>query len=111
MTAGIIKRDKAVLPYHSQKGRAYYSIFGKLSIERAYFDQKGHFPSAEEGSILVAQADGKGVPMVRGETDLPAPVPPSLISALPRKCSTRSSRRVSLLRNVPFPNTSKSSPV
>jgi hypothetical protein len=141
--APLVKRDKTVLPYHSQKGRDYYSIFGKLSIERAYFyawggsgqcpldealslpercysdllmesaellgveaaygkglrvvarllgldlselalensvaehsqdvkayyRQKAPFPSAEEGPILVAQADGKGVPMVRGELD------------------------------------------
>jgi hypothetical protein len=139
----LVKRDKTVLPYHSQKGRDYYSIFGKLTVERAYFyawggsgqcpldealslpercysdllmesaellgveaaygkglrvvarllgldlselalensvaehsqdvkayyRQKAPFPSAEEGPILVAQADGKGVPMVRGELD------------------------------------------
>lgn len=142
--APLVKRDKTVLPYHSQKGRDYFSIFGKLTIERAYFyawggsgqcpldealslpercysdllmesaellgveaaygkglrvvarllglnlselalensvaehsqdvkayyAQKAPIPSAEEGPILVAQADGKGVPMVRGETDL-----------------------------------------
>ncbi|MFZ5884298.1 MAG: ISKra4 family transposase [Chloroflexota bacterium] len=140
----LMTREKTVLPYHSQKGRAYFSIFGKLSIERAYFyawggsgqcpldealslpercysdlllesaellgvegaygkglqvvarllglelselaletgvaehsqdvkayyTQKAPFPSAEEGSILVAQADGKGVPMVRREMEL-----------------------------------------
>jgi hypothetical protein len=142
--APLVKRDKAMLPYHSQKGRDYYSIFGKLSIERAYFyawggsgqcpldealslpercysdllmesaellgveaaygkglrvvarvlgldlselalensvaehsqdvkayyTQKAPFSSAEEGPILVAQADGKGVPMVCGELDV-----------------------------------------
>lgn len=142
--AALVKRDKTVLPYHSQKGRDYFSIFGKLTIKRAYFyawggsgqcpldealslpercysdllmesaellgveaaygkglrvvarllglnlsvlalennvaehsqdvkayyAQKAPIPSAEEGPILVAQADGKGVPMVRGETDL-----------------------------------------
>jgi hypothetical protein len=142
--APLVKRDKTVLPYHSQKGRAYFSIFGKLSIERAYFyawggsghcpldealslpercysdllmesaellgvegaygkglqvvarilgldlselaletgvaehsqevkayyQQKAPFPRDEEGSILVAQADGKGVPMVRAELDV-----------------------------------------
>lgn len=141
--APLVKRNKTVLPYHSQKGRDYYSIFGKLTIERAYFyawggsgrcpldealslpercysdllmesaellgveaaygkglrvvarllgldlselaletgvaehsqdvkayyQQRAPFPSAEEGSILVAQADGKGVPMVRAELD------------------------------------------
>lgn len=130
------------VPYHSQKPRAYFSIFGKLTFERAYFytsgqpgvcpldsalslpercysdllmesaellgvegaydkglrvlarllgldlsenaletgvleqsqavkgyyAQKGPFPVEEEGPILVAQADGKGVPMVRRET-------------------------------------------
>lgn len=35
---------------------------------KAYYAQKAAFPSAEEGPILVAQADGKGVPMVRRET-------------------------------------------
>ena len=141
--APLVKRDKTVLPYHSQKGRDYFSIFGKLTYERAYFyawggqgeapldealslpercysdllmesaellgveeayskglrvvvrllglnlselaletslaedsqmvkayyDQKAAFPSEEEGPILVAQADGKGVPLVRRELD------------------------------------------
>jgi len=141
--APLVKKNKTVLPYHSQKERDYFSIFGKLKFERAYFyawggsgqspldealslpercysdllmesaemlgvaeayskglrvvgrllglnlselaletsvtehsqsvkayyDQKVPFPSAEEGPILVAQADGKGVPMVRRETN------------------------------------------
>jgi hypothetical protein len=136
------RRDGTVLPYHSQKPQDYFSIFGKLTFERAYFYAKGQggqcpldealslpdrcysdllmesaellgveeayskglrvvsrllglnlaelaletavaehsqmvkayyaqkaaFPIAEEGPILVAQADGKGVPMVRRET-------------------------------------------
>ena len=37
---------------------------------KAYYKQKAPFPSSEEGPILVAQADGKGVPMVRREPDL-----------------------------------------
>jgi len=135
-------KDGTVLPYHSQKSRDYFSIFGKLTFERAYFyargqggqcpldealslpercysdllmesaellgvegayskglqvvarllglslselaletavaehsqtvkayyAQKDPVPTAEEGPILVAQADGKGVPMVRRET-------------------------------------------
>ena len=142
--APLVKSNKTVLPYHSQKGRDYFSIFGKLRFERAYFyawggsgqcpldealslpercysdllmesaellgveeayskglqvvarllglnlselvletgvaehsqtvkayyNQKAAFPSAEEGPILVAQADGKGVPLVRRELDL-----------------------------------------
>jgi len=141
--APLVKSDHTVLPYHSQKSRPYFSIFGKLQFERAYFyawggsgqapldealsmpercysnflmesaellgveeayskglrvvarllslnlselaletsvseqsqsvkayyDQKAPFPSAEEGPIMVAQADGKGVPMVRRETE------------------------------------------
>jgi len=35
---------------------------------KAYYAQKASFPVAEEGPILVARADGKGVPMVRRET-------------------------------------------
>jgi lipoprotein-anchoring transpeptidase ErfK/SrfK len=35
---------------------------------KAYYAQKAPFPTTEEGRILVAQADGKGVPMVRRET-------------------------------------------
>jgi hypothetical protein len=35
---------------------------------KAYYAQKSPFPLEEEGPILVAQADGKGVPMVRRET-------------------------------------------
>jgi len=142
--APLVKSNKTVLPYHSQKGGDYFSIFGKLRFERAYFyawggsgecpldealslpercysdllmesaellgveeayskglrvvarllglnlselaletgvaehsrtvkayyDQKATFPSAEEGPILVAQADGKGVPLVRREMDV-----------------------------------------
>lgn len=34
----------------------------------AFYRQKAKFPTGEEGPILVAQADGKGVPMVRRET-------------------------------------------
>lgn len=138
----LVRDDGVVLPYHSQKLRDYFSIFGKLTFDRAYFyargpggqcpidealslpercysdllmesvellgvegayskglqtvarllgltlpelaletavaehsqtvkayyAQKAPFPSAEEGPILVAQADGKGVPMVRRET-------------------------------------------
>lgn len=140
----LVKRNKVVLPYHSQKACDYFSIFGKLRFERAYFyawggsgqspldealslpercysdrlmesaellgveeaydkglrvvarllglnlpelaletcvaehsqsvkayyHQKTACPSAEEGPILVAQADGKGVPLVRRELDL-----------------------------------------
>ena len=140
--APLTSRDGRRLRYHSQKPRDYFSIFGKLSFERAYFyvrgqggqypldealslpercysdllmesaellgvdgayskglgvvarllglslpelaletcvtehsqtvkayyAQKAAFPSAEEGPILVAQADGKGVPMVGRET-------------------------------------------
>jgi hypothetical protein len=36
---------------------------------KAYYRQKAPFPSVEEGPILVAQADGKGVPLVREEAD------------------------------------------
>jgi hypothetical protein len=142
--APLVKRDKTVLRYHSQKGCDYFSIFGKLRFERAYFyawggsgqcpldealslpercysdlliesaellgveeaygkglqvvsrllglnlpelaletsvaehsqtvkayyQQKVAFPSVEEGPILVAQADGKGVPLVRREIDV-----------------------------------------
>lgn len=140
--APLARSGRTLLPYHSQKPRDYFSIFGKLRFERAYFyargqggccpldealslpercysdllmesaelpavegayrkglrvvarllgltlpklaletavaehsrtvnayyAQKAAFPSAEEGPILVAQADGKGVPMVRRET-------------------------------------------
>lgn len=133
---------RTTVPYHSQKPTDYFSIFGKLTFERAYFytpgqpglfpldralslpercysnllmesaemlvmdsaydkglevlsrllgltlsesalemtvaehhqmvkafyHQKDKFPVKEEGPILVAQADGKGVPMVRRET-------------------------------------------
>jgi hypothetical protein len=133
---------RTIVPYHSQKPIDYFSIFGKLTFERAYFytpgqpglfpldsalslpercysdllmesaellavdsaydkglevmvrllgltlpelavetsvaehsqqvkvfyRQKDKFPIQEEGRILVAQADGKGVPMVRHET-------------------------------------------
>ena len=33
----LVKSDQTVLPYHSQKERDYFSIFGKLRLERAYF--------------------------------------------------------------------------
>jgi len=141
--APLRKENGKELPYHSQKPRSYFSIFGKLTFERAYFykpgrggecpldeawsmpercysdllmesaellgvngsyrkglqvlerllelklselavetsvaehsqdveayyAQKAPFPAVEEGPILVAQADGKGVPMVRSETE------------------------------------------
>lgn len=131
------------LPYHSEKSRDYYSIFGELEINRPYFYRKGaggytpmdaelglgedsysdflrelheelgvyipfgqevaiierlleiglskrciqQFigsdaadaasyyeqkpppPTAEEGAILVAQADGKGVPIIKGSAN------------------------------------------
>ena len=140
--APLVSSDGTVWPYHSQQPKAYFSIFGKLMFERAYFHtrgqggqcpldealslpercysdllmesaellgvegayskglrvvarllgltlselaleagvaehsqavkayyaQKAPFPTTEEGRILVAQADGKGVPMVRRET-------------------------------------------
>jgi len=140
--APLVKSDRTVLPYHSQKPCDYFSIFGKLRFERAYFyawggngqcpldealslpercysdllmesaellgvegaygkglrvvvrllglslpelaletcvaehsqtvkayyAQKAPFPIAEEGPLLVVQADGKGVPLVRRET-------------------------------------------
>lgn len=39
----------------------------------AFYDAKATFPANSEGRLLVAQADGKGVPMVRRET-VKAPV-------------------------------------
>jgi hypothetical protein len=38
---------------------------------KAFYRQRPRFLRTEEGSILVAQADGKGVPMVRRETLVP----------------------------------------
>jgi len=142
--APIVSKKGAELRYHSQQGAHYFSIFGDMVFERAYFyasgegggecpldaalslperrysdmvmenaellgvdgsyqkglqilarlllltlpklaletgigehskmvkkyyDQKARFPSSEEGPILVAQADGKGVPLVRQETE------------------------------------------
>ena len=140
----LVKSDQTVLPYHSQKERDYFSIFGKLRLERAYFyawggigcfpldealslpehcysemlmenaellgvegaydkglqvldrllglklselalenrvaedsrtvkafyTQKAAFPITEEGPILVAQADGKGVPLIGRELEV-----------------------------------------
>lgn len=140
----LVRSNGTVLAYHSQKGRDYFSIFGKLTFERAYFyawggsgyypldealslpehcysdllmesaellgvegayskglqvmarllglnlsklaletgvaehsqnvdeyyRQKAALPRVEEGPILVAQADGKGVPLVRREMDV-----------------------------------------
>ncbi len=36
---------------------------------KEYYDQKKRFPKLEEGPILVAQADGKGLPLVMQETE------------------------------------------
>jgi hypothetical protein len=137
--------QRTEVPYHSQKRVDYFSIFGKLEVEHAYFyrsgqpgiaplpsalslpercysdllmesaellavdnaydkglaviarllgltlseaavetlvaddsqavkafyAQKAPVPAEEEGRLLVAQADGKGVPMVRSETAHP----------------------------------------
>jgi len=41
-TGGDVLRDGVPLPYHSDKERAYLSIFGLLEIERAYFWETGH---------------------------------------------------------------------
>jgi hypothetical protein len=38
------------------------------ALVTAFYDQKAAFPANSEGQILVAQADGKGVPMVRSAT-------------------------------------------
>ena len=139
----IVSKTGEELRYHSQPGRNYFSIFGDMVIERAYFyaagkgwecpldaalslperrysdllmenaeylgtgeayrkgleviarllgldlpelalemgiaehsqvvkkyyDQKARFPKSEEGPILVVQADGKGVPLVRQEVE------------------------------------------
>ena len=40
----------------------------------AFYAQLAAFPRTEEGPLLVAQADGKGVPMVRPEEEAPAQV-------------------------------------
>lgn len=37
-----INQEGVRLPYHSQKKRGYYSIFGALEINRSYFYQKGN---------------------------------------------------------------------
>ncbi len=36
---------------------------------KKYYNQKAGFPKSEEGPILVVQADGKGVPLVRQEVE------------------------------------------
>jgi len=36
---------------------------------KKYYDQRARFPKSEEGPILVVQADGKGVPLVRQEVE------------------------------------------
>lgn len=38
------------------------------ALVTAFYDEKATFPADSEGRLLVAQADGKGVPMVRSET-------------------------------------------
>jgi len=44
------------------------AVAEQSQMVKAYYAQKAPFSIAEEGPILVAQADGKGVPMVRRET-------------------------------------------
>jgi hypothetical protein len=44
------------------------SVADHSQLVKAFYRQKDKFPIREEGRILVAQADGKGVPMVRRET-------------------------------------------
>jgi len=46
----LVKSDRTVLSYYSQKERDYFSIFGKLRFERAYFyawGWHGYFPLDE----------------------------------------------------------------
>ncbi len=50
----LVRRKGAVLPYHSQKPRDYFLIFGKLTFERAYFyaqGQGGAYPLDEALSL------------------------------------------------------------
>jgi len=37
------------------------------ALVTAFYDQKASFPASSEGRIVVAQADGKGVPLVRSD--------------------------------------------
>jgi len=37
----LVLKDGQELPYHSEKGRTYFSIFGKVVVERPYFYEKG----------------------------------------------------------------------
>ena len=41
------------------------------ALVTAFYDQKAVFPATSEGSLLVAQADGKGVPLKRSEAAQP----------------------------------------
>lgn len=43
-------------------------VHEESALVTAFYDQKAAFPANSEGQILVAQADGKGVPMVRSAT-------------------------------------------
>lgn len=42
MREPMVLEDGQNLPYHSEKKRSYYSIYGKLTIERPYFYKQGH---------------------------------------------------------------------
>jgi hypothetical protein len=83
------------LLYHRDTPREYFSIFGKVTLERllelnlstralqqniaedaadveAYYAQKPPPSPANEAEILVIQADGKGVPMILDEPTEPS---------------------------------------
>jgi len=44
------------------------SVVEQSQVVKPFYRQTAQFPNDDEGRILVAQADGKGVPMVRSET-------------------------------------------
>src|SRR5579872_4841631 len=37
----VVGRDGAAVPYHSEKGRSYHSIFGRVHFRRRYYYREG----------------------------------------------------------------------
>jgi hypothetical protein len=71
---------------------------------KAYYDQAGPLPICDEATILVVEADGKGVPMVRpGPAETPEPGQPA--EPKKRQGKKKDATVVSVSTHIPFVRT------
>jgi hypothetical protein len=55
------------LPYHSHKARSYWSVFGKIRFERAYYYQKGPTPKQIPPQETKPEGTATQKPQTKGE--------------------------------------------